>query len=107
MFYAVILLILALVIYFVLESAERDSLKQYGITVVGIIIENEERGADSMYRLGGNVNYPTIQFKTVEGKKVIGQPMLGFTSQHEVVVPSYISIIYDPESPYKFMVVGK
>ncbi len=107
MFYAVILLILALVIYLVLESTERDSLKQYGITVVGTIIENRERGPDSMYRLGGNVNYPTIQFTTAEGKEIIGQPMLGFISQHEIVVPSYISIIYDPESPHRFMVAGE
>lgn len=98
-FYAVIILLIA---YFLLsQKTTINSIKRNGIKTVGTIIENSEKQGSS-YQLGGNINNPTVRFITNEGKEIIGNPVVGFISQKEVVVPSTINIVYDSKNPNKF-----
>lgn len=106
MIYLLILFVLALLFYWCYDYLERIELKHHGIKTIGTIVQNKEMAAKSMYRLGGNINMPTIQFKTTEGKEIIGQPIIGFVTQHEVVVPSSIRIIYDKKKPNRFMIAS-
>jgi hypothetical protein len=55
-------------------------------------------------RLGGNISTPTIQYFTVEGQEMIGQPVVGFISQQEIVVGNSIDIIYETDDPKRFTV---
>ena len=80
--------------------------KRNGVRVLGTIIHNTESGAKSFYRLGGNINTPTIKFVTERGQEIIGEPIAGFISQHEVIVPSTIYIIYDSRNPERFCIDG-
>jgi hypothetical protein len=105
--YILIFLIIAILAYYCYDYIERVDLKYNGVRAVGTIIHNEESFSKSMYRLGGNINNPTIKFVTADGKEIIGKPIIGFVSQHEVTVPSQISIIYDPKNPHKFMIPSK
>lgn len=105
--YILIFLILVLLVYWSNNYFKRADLRRNGIRTVGTIIHNEESFQTSKYRLGGNINNPTIKFITTDGKEIIGKPIIGFVSQHEVVVPSQVSIIYDVKKPYKFMIPSK
>ena len=99
-------LLIYLIYYSFLEQTQTKEIKRNGIRTVGTIILNRESGAKSFYRLGGNINHPTIKFITAEGKEVIGEPIAAFISQHEVVVPSTIYIIYDLRNPERFCIDG-
>ena len=54
------------------------------------------------FQLGSNINNPTIKFTTSEGREIVGDPIVGFISQFEVVVPSQINIIYNSKNPKQF-----
>lgn len=79
-------------------------LKRDGIRTMATIIENHETNPKSMYRLGGNINTPTVRFFTTDGREIIGKPVLGFITQFEVTVPMHIDIIYDPADPDIFCI---
>lgn len=100
----IFLVITAVVISLFSQQNDVELVKKYGTRTTGIIIENSEMNPRSLYRLGGNINYPIIQFTTSEGKEITGKPIMGFVTQHEVAVPSYINIIYDPGNPEKFCI---
>lgn len=97
-------MLIGLVIYFFLGKDTEHALKQHGIRTTGIIIYNKESASKSMYRLGGNINHPTIKFITETGEEVVGQPISGFISQYEVLVPSQVKIIYDKRVPKRFCI---
>jgi len=99
----IIIIVFGLYFYFSRKS-QTEALKRDGIETKGIIIRNNENGGREYYRLGGNFNTPTIQFVTNEGKEIIGEPLVGFTTQYEIVIPSEIDIIYDPQNPENFCV---
>jgi hypothetical protein len=83
-------------------------IKRNGIKARGVIIKNHESTkrpfSNTSRGLGGNLNYPVIRFTIEDGSEVTGKPVTGFVSQHEVQVPSYINIIYDPKEPTKFII---
>jgi hypothetical protein len=87
------------------ERLQIQAIKRNGVKTVGTIIDNGgSNGNSSFYRLGGNVNSPTIQFTTQDGKQVTGKPAIGFVSQFEIPVPSEINIIYSSKNPELFCV---
>lgn len=96
---------IAVGIYYYWEYRKQANLRKHGIKVAGTIIRNKESSPNSKYRLGGNINYPTIKFVAVDGVEVIGKPIIGFTSQHEVVVPSQVFVVYEKSDPRKVCVV--
>jgi hypothetical protein len=104
--YVFIIVLVATLAYSCYGYFERMELKHNGVKVVGTIVHNTDGSPNNMYRLGGNINNPTIRFITAEGKVITGKPILGFISQHEVVVPSEILIIYDRKKPSRFMIVS-
>src|ERR1043165_7262569 len=99
--------IVVFVIYYYLDQRGKiNTIKYNGVKVVGTIIQNTENsnGQDGFGRLGGNINEPTIKFITKDGQEIIGKPVVRFVSQHEVVVPSKVYIIYDAKDPQKFFI---
>lgn len=106
MLYLLIFLSIAIIVYYCNDYIKRLDLKRNGIKTIGAIIYNKEISPRSMYRLGGNINSPTIRFITINGEEIIGQPILGFVSQHEVMVPSQVFIIYDRKEPGRFMIAS-
>lgn len=102
MIYIFIALIVVVAIYFVLYQRLRiKRIKRNGIRVVGTIIQNMEPQG-SRFQLGGNINSPTVSYFTTEGQEIIGRPVVGFVTQHEVVVPSQVHIIYNSKNPEQF-----
>jgi hypothetical protein len=99
-------LVIYLVYYSFIEQSEIRKVKRNGISANGIIIENRESRSKSIYRLGGNINYPTIKFLTVDGKEIIGEPIAGFISQQQVVVQSNIHLMYDLDNPERFCIIS-
>jgi hypothetical protein len=98
----IFLFVLAIGLYTYLnQKTKTNSIKQNGIRTVGTIIQNKET-QNRLDQLGGNINEPTIKFITKDGQEIIGKPVVGFTSQHEVMVPGKVSIIYDSKNPQKF-----
>jgi hypothetical protein len=99
--------VFGLLIWFISEGRKTHRIKQYGIKARGVIIENnEDSGGNETLDgpLGGNINEPVIRFTIEDGSEIVGRPVTGFISQHEVLVPSYINIIYDPKEPAKFII---
>jgi hypothetical protein len=96
--------ILIAIYYYLDQDNEIQRIKRNGVSVVGTIIHNKESGAKSMYRLGGNINDPTIKFFTEDGEEIIGNPIVGFISQQEVAVPSNVNVIYDRKDPKRFCI---
>jgi hypothetical protein len=86
------------------ERLQLNAIKKDGVKVVGTIIENAESNSNRRDRLGGNINTPTIQFTTLDGKQVTGKPAIGFVSQFEIPVPSEVNIIYSSKNPEQFCV---
>jgi hypothetical protein len=88
-----------------LEKGKVRKIKRNGVRTLGVIVFSEESNSNSMFRLGGNINNPVIKFITEDGREIIGKPISGFISQHEVFVMDKITIIYDRKNPNKFCVV--
>lgn len=87
-------------------KSEIDAIKREGLSADGIIIQNTEVSPRKLYRLGGNINRPVIQFRTQDGQEIIGQSVNGLITQYEVVVPSMVGIMYRPEDPKIFYIVS-
>jgi hypothetical protein len=92
-----------------LASADRlkyNRLKKSGLKVPGVIIANREKRSanNDMYRLGGNINYPTVKFVTQDGQEISGAPVLGFVTQYEVIPPLSVTVFYDPIQPNSFCI---
>ena len=102
--YVIIITFIGAIVYYFFQRDQARNLKENGIKVTGTIVHNGQSGVSSNFRLGGNINNPTIQFVTKEGQEILGKPIVGFISQHEVIVPSSIDIIYDPKNPKRFCV---
>lgn len=100
--YFLLMLGILIGIYWWWENRKQRDLKKHGIRVLGTIVENRESSPNSKYRLGGNINNPTIKFLTESGEEIIGRPITGFISQKEVSVPSNVYIFYDRRNPNKF-----
>lgn len=99
--------IVALIIFFVwVQGAQSRRIKRSGIKTQGVIIENNEKQRSQRVseQLGGNINEPVVRFTIDDGSEIVGSPVTGFISQHEVQVPSYIDIIYDPNNPSLFII---
>jgi hypothetical protein len=81
-------------------------LKKTGIKVSGVIIANKEHQSmdNDSYRLGGNINSPTVKFRTQNGSEIIGSPVIGFVTQYEVIPPLKCIVFYDQRDPDKFCV---
>jgi hypothetical protein len=90
---------------FFLEKRRKERFGKTGIKVTGTIVHNKESFGNDKFRLGGNINNPTITFVTIEGEEITGEPVTGFISQHEVVVPSQVNVIYNKFNPRKFYVI--
>jgi hypothetical protein len=104
-FYLLVLVFIAWLLWLSLKERSKDIwLKKNGVRVSGIIIENKEEMAESYWRLGGNINQPTVKFITRDGREIIGTPILGFITQHEVAPPIWVTVFYDPNHPEKFTV---
>jgi hypothetical protein len=74
-------------------------LKRKGLRVPGIIIENYDTyEGDNM----GIINDPVVRFTTLDGKDIVGRPLLGFVTRNELTLPSNIFVIYDPKDPKSF-----
>ena len=103
--YLLLLFVAFVAIYLLTDKkTEIRSIRIEGIRVEGTIIENHDGPGNAPFRLGGNLNGPTIQFFTLDGHEVIGQPLIGFISQDEVAVPSSVYIIYSRKNPEKFCI---
>lgn len=102
--YVIIITFIAALGYYFFQRDQTQNLKENGVKVTGKIVHNGQDGANSNFRLGGNINNPTIQFITNEGQEILGKPIVGFISQHEVIVPSYIDLVYDPKKPKRFCI---
>ncbi len=101
-----VLVLVVLVLAALVEKSEISRFKKRGIKVCGVIIENKELagGQNDGNRLGGNINTPTVLFHTLEGLKIIGEPVEGFVTQHEVVPPVKVHVIYDKDDPRRFCI---
>jgi hypothetical protein len=87
------------------DRLKYNQLKRRGIKVAGTIIANGDKGPSrEVYRLGGNVNQPTVRFLTQEGQEIIGYPVLGFVIQHQVITPLRVTVFYDAKQPNKFCI---
>ena len=90
------------------QRRRSNSIKRNGIKTTGIIIQNSESGEtdnrSDMYRLGGNINEPTIQFTTLDGQVIIGKPIIGFITQYELAVPKEVNIVYNSKNPQEFYI---
>jgi hypothetical protein len=99
--------VFGLLIWYFSGGRKSLSIKQNGIRKSGVIIENNETSGGNITREdvpGGNINTPVIRFTIEDGSEVTGTPVTGFTSQHEVEVPSYINIIYNAKKPTEFII---
>jgi hypothetical protein len=102
----IVVLLVSLVL---IARIKMRSIEKKGIRVVGTIIENRESGDGRIGRtdngkFGANINMPTIKFTTLDGKEIVGQPVIEFASEFELPVPSEIYIKYTPENPGEFCV---
>jgi hypothetical protein len=102
MLYFVLVIVLMIGLYTWWENKKQEDIKKRGVRVCGIIVENDESSPDSRFRLGGNINTPTVKFYTESGAEIIGKPIVGFISQREVVVPSSVYLFYDKQNPNRF-----
>lgn len=106
MIYKILLFISSFCILIGLLLKKRSSiqLKKTGIKTVGVIVGNTgtDGSENSFYQLGGNINNPTIRFFTKTGLEIIGTPVIGFISQHQIFINEEIEVIYDPENPQRF-----
>lgn len=75
-----------------------------GTRVKAILVECGEKPAKSIDKFAGRIYLPTISFFTLEGKPIVGTPMIGFKSFKELVAPMEVEVIYDPKDPAKFCV---
>lgn len=92
---------------YVRQKRRINIIKRHGIRTTGVIVKNRDTIGSSkldFYRLGGNINDPVIKFTTEEGQEIIGKPVVGFITQHEVHVPKEINVIYDPKNPKEFFI---
>jgi hypothetical protein len=88
------------------DKRKHIRLKRNGTKVYGTIISNREfvSGKVDFYRLGGNINTPTVKFMTQDGREIIGTPVLGFITQHEVIPPIQVIVFYNPKQPDEFCI---
>jgi hypothetical protein len=97
--------VFGLLVWYFSEGRKTQRIKKDGIKARGVIIENNETSGGNRVRVpGGNINNPVIRFTIEDGSEVTGKPVTGFTSQHEVKVPSYINIIYNAKKPTEFII---
>ncbi len=99
----IVIIVIGICIY-LYRKHQVELLEKYGISAKGVILENAETNGKDFYRLGGNFNTPTIQFSTKQGKVIVGKPIIGFTSQSEIISQTEVNIIYDPENPENFCI---
>ncbi|RYY88353.1 MAG: hypothetical protein EOO15_09270 [Chitinophagaceae bacterium] len=80
------------------ERSKVSRLKRKGISVAGTIVANDVRksAGNDRYRMGGNLNEPTVTFSTVDGREITGKPVLGFVTQYEMHPPIPVIVAYDP-----------
>jgi hypothetical protein len=106
MIFLVSFVVFCLLIWYLTEGQKTAGIKRNGIKATGVIINNREfQGSyPDSEQLGGNINTPMIRFTIEDGSEITGKPVTGFISQHEVQVPSYINVIYDPKQPSKFII---
>jgi hypothetical protein len=100
-YFPFIVVILIAVCYYWEKNKQLD-LKRHGVRVPGLIIGNSESNANSDYRLGGNINNPMVKFVTETGYEITGEPIIGFISGTEVIVPSPVYVFYDKKNPKRF-----
>jgi hypothetical protein len=86
------------------DRIKYNLLKRRGVKVAGIIISNSDGGGSERFRLGGNINHPTVKFVTKEGQAIIGSPVLGFITQYEVITPLRVIVFYDVKQPGRFCI---
>ena len=88
------------------DKLKYNRLKKSGIKVPGTIIANKEKRSvdNDMYRMGGNINNPTVRFSTPAGTEVIGTPVIGFVTQNEVHPPINVMVYYDANRPETFCI---
>lgn len=104
MFYILIFVALIGIYTYLDQKKDIKTIKRNGIKATGVIIENREAGADSGRRLGGNINEPVVRFTTNDGRVITGKPVVGFTSQYEVVVPHVVNVVYNASNPNEFYI---
>ena len=97
-------IILAAIGFYLSQKRQISLIKRNGVRVIGTVIKNKEFKSDDFYRLGGNLNDPTVRFITKDGGEIIGKPILGFTSQKEILTPFSVYIIYDSRNPQRFYI---
>lgn len=105
MLYLFILFFLVpLVCFSLIEHNQVKALKKKGVRLPGVIVANEEssKTMDEFSRLGGNINTPTVRFVTKDGHIITGEPIQGFVTQHEVVPPVRVLVIYEAKDPQRF-----
>jgi hypothetical protein len=87
------------------DRIKYNQLKRRGIKVSGTVIANSDKSPSrEVYRLGGNINQPTVKFVTQGGHEIIGSPVLGFVTQHEVITPLRVTVFYDAKKPKRFCI---
>ena len=106
-FYLVAIVVTLIAIPVGRQIIRTRNIKRNGVRTRGVIIANREKqNPRSDNQLGGNINTPTIRFTTLDGEEITGVPVVGFTSQHEVRVPSSIDIVYHAKNPKQFYIPG-
>ena len=81
-----------------------NRLKKTGTRVMGTIITNSESFANSMDRLGGNINQPAVRFTTLDGQEITGFPVMGIITQFEIKPLMRVNVYYDPKQPTRFCI---
>lgn len=102
------LIIFLLIVYLVITTlASRRRLKQKGIETDGYILDWTSivlKGSGRSFTADvQSVSMPTIQFTTLDGKQIIGQPTAGVSDSPDYV-HVWIRIVYNPDDPEEFMI---
>ncbi|GAB4093019.1 DUF3592 domain-containing protein [Flaviaesturariibacter terrae] len=105
-FIVVFSIIGVLIGFALLERSKAGRLKRTGVPVPGTIVANDVRksAGNDRYRMGGNLNEPTVTFLTIDGREITGKPVVGFVTQYRLNPPIPVIVVYDRANPQRFTI---
>lgn len=100
-----LIFVLVVIVYTVISVvSQKQRLKKRGIETDGYILRwRQDRVRHSVASLSQSISTPTIQFTTIDGRQITGEPVVGISDSEEYV-NVWIRIVYNPDNPEEFMI---